>query len=128
MATQETSNTHSGQQVRSTSPRALLEQLFVREKDPAYVFLLVGVITLLGLILRLLEINKPIAYDEAYTFINFASKPFKYILADYSAPNNHIFHTILVGIAYRLFGGQPWVVRLPAFLAGTLMAPGKVEF
>ena len=68
-------------------------------------------------------INKPIAYDEAYTFINFASRPFKHILADYSAPNNHIFHTILVGIAYRLFGGQPWVLRLPAFIAGTLMAP-----
>ncbi|HSD85189.1 MAG TPA: glycosyltransferase family 39 protein [Anaerolineae bacterium] len=63
------------------------------------------------------------AYDEAYTFINFASRPFKHILADYSAPNNHIFHTILVGIVTRLFGGQPWVVRLPAFLAGTLMAP-----
>jgi uncharacterized membrane protein len=77
----------------------------------------------MGLILRLLEINKPIAYDEAYTFINFASRSFKYILADYSAPNNHILHTILVGIAYRLFGGQPWVIRLPALIAGTLMVP-----
>ncbi len=85
--------------------------------------LILGGITLMGFVLRILVINKPIAYDEAYTFLNFASRPFKHILADYSAPNNHIFHTILVGIAYRLFGGQPWVLRLPAFTAGTLMAP-----
>jgi len=101
----------------------MFEHLFLREKDPSYVFLILGIITLVGLVLRLLEINKPIAYDEAYTFINFASRPFRHILADYSAPNNHIFHTILVGIAYRLFGGQAWVLRLPAFVAGTLMAP-----
>ncbi|HEX6269790.1 MAG TPA: glycosyltransferase family 39 protein [Anaerolineales bacterium] len=68
-------------------------------------------------------INKPIEYDEAYTFIHYASRSFKYILADYSAPNNHIFHTILVGLAYRLFGGQAWVLRLPAFIAGILIVP-----
>src|SRR5512139_2592793 len=76
-----------------------------------------------GFFLRLLVINRSIDYDKAYTFLNFASKSFKYILADYSAPNNHILHTILVGIASRLFGGEPWAVRLPAFLAGTLIVP-----
>jgi len=70
-----------------------------------------------------MEINKSIAYDEAYTFIHFASREFKHILADYSAPNNHIFHTILVGISYRLFGGQAWALRLPAFIAGCLIVP-----
>lgn len=78
---------------------------------------------LIGFILRIMDLNQSIAYDEAYTFIHFASRDFKHILADYSAPNNHIFHTILVGFAYRLFGGQPWVLRLPAFLAGILMIP-----
>jgi 4-amino-4-deoxy-L-arabinose transferase-like glycosyltransferase len=85
--------------------------------------MILGVITLIGFVLRLIDINKSIAYDEAYTFIHFASRAFKHILADYSAPNNHIFHTLLVGIAYRLFGGQPWVLRLPAFIAGILMIP-----
>ncbi len=108
---------------RPFSLRALSEHLFLREKDPGYLLLILGAITLVGLILRLLEINKPIAYDEAYTFLNFASRPFKHILADYSAPNNHILHTILVGIAYRLFGGEVWVLRLPALIAGTLMPP-----
>lgn len=123
MTIPETSNTHSGRLVQSFPLRGLFEHLFLPERDPPYTYAILGVITLLGLVLRLLDINKPIAYDEAYTFINFASQSFKHILADYSAPNNHIFHTILVGIAYRLFGGEPWVVRLPAFLAGTFMAP-----
>lgn len=110
-------------QSRAFSLRSTLEHLFIREKDPSYILFILGGITLIGFLLRVIVINNPIAYDEAYTFINFASRPFKHILADYSAPNNHILHTILVGIAYRLFGGQPWVLRLPAFVAGTLMAP-----
>jgi 4-amino-4-deoxy-L-arabinose transferase-like glycosyltransferase len=110
-------------QSRSTSIRSIFEDLFLPEKDPAYVYIILGAITLVGLFLRLLDINRYIAYDEAYTFIHFASRSFKHILADYSAPNNHIFHTILVGIVYRLFGGEAWVLRLPAFLAGTLIIP-----
>jgi hypothetical protein len=110
-------------QSRTPSLRLTLEHLFLQEKEPFYILLILGGITLIGFILRVIVINNPIAYDEAYTFINFASRPFKHILADYSAPNNHIFHTILVGLAYRLFGGQPWVLRLPAFMAGILMVP-----
>jgi 4-amino-4-deoxy-L-arabinose transferase-like glycosyltransferase len=123
MALQKTSSTSSNEHIRSLSFRKVIGPLFFPDKEHPHILLILGVITLLGFILRVLVINKPVAYDEAYTFLNFASRPFKHILADYSAPNNHIFHTILVGIAYRLFGGQPWVLRLPAFLAGTLMAP-----
>jgi len=114
---------HPSKQSLSHSFRVTVNHLFFPEKDPFYIFLILGVITLIGLVLRILEINKAIAYDEAYTFIQFASRSFKHILADYSAPNNHIFHTILVGIAYRLFGGYPWAIRLPAFIAGILLVP-----
>jgi hypothetical protein len=110
-------------QRRSRSLRAVLEDLFLREMDPPAILLGLGGITLIGVLLRLLDIDKSIAYDEAYTFIHFASREFKHILADYSAPNNHIFHTILVGISYRLFGGQAWALRLPAFVAGVLVIP-----
>jgi 4-amino-4-deoxy-L-arabinose transferase-like glycosyltransferase len=101
----------------------IFEHLFLPGKDSRSIWIILGVITLIGFFLRMLDLNQSIAYDEAYTFIHFASREFKHILADYSAPNNHIFHTILVGIAYRLFGGPPWVLRLPAFLAGILMIP-----
>jgi hypothetical protein len=105
------------------SIRTIVYDLFIREKDPIHVLLILGALTAIGFALRLMDLNKSIAYDEAYTFIHFASRSFKHILADYSAPNNHIFHTILVGIAYRMFGGEAWVLRLPAFIAGVLMVP-----
>jgi hypothetical protein len=110
-------------QSRSLSLLKIFEHLFLPEKDRLHIFLILGGITLIGFTLRIIDINKSIAYDEAYTFIHFASRPFKHILADYSAPNNHIFHTILVGISYRLFGGQAWALRLPAFIAGVLLIP-----
>jgi len=103
--------------------RAIVEHLFLPEKDPRHIFIILRAITLIGFFLRIIDLNQSIAYDEAYTFIHFASRPFKHILADYSAPNNHIFHTILVGVSYRLFGGQAWALRLPAFTAGVLMIP-----
>ena len=108
---------------RSSSFGAVFTSLFQREKDPAYILYILGGLTIIAFFLRVQDINKYIAYDEAYTFIHFASRSFKHILADYSAPNNHIFHTILVSIAYRLFGGEAWVLRLPAFIAGVLMVP-----
>jgi uncharacterized membrane protein len=114
---------HSIKQSPTHSFRDTFNHLFFQEKDPLYIYLILGVITLIGVFLRMLVLNKPIEYDEAYTFIYFASRSFKHILADYSAPNNHIFHTILVGLAYRLFGGEPWVLRLPAFIAGILIVP-----
>jgi hypothetical protein len=117
------SSTPDPVQSQSRPLQVVLEHLFLPARDPLYVFLILGGITVLGVILRLLDLNKQIAYDEAYTFVQFASRSFKHILADYSAPNNHIFHTILVGVAYRLFGGQPWVLRLPALMAGILTVP-----
>lgn len=83
-------------------------------------FLLVAIFVL-GLIPRLMLLNHPIEYDEAYTFTQFARYPFRTIISDYSTPNNHVFHTILVRIAYLLLGDQAWQIRLPAFLAGLLI-------
>ncbi len=68
-------------------------------------------------------LSRPMRYDEAYTYNIYASKPILQLIADYSLPNNHIFHSILVHISTALFGAQPWAVRLPAFIAGILIIP-----
>ncbi|GIV63503.1 MAG: hypothetical protein KatS3mg045_0842 [Bellilinea sp.] len=78
---------------------------------------------IIGLILRWLFVNVPMEHDEAYTFSVFAVQPLRLGLSDYHYPNNHLFHTFLVHLSYRLFGIQPWTVRLPALLAGALLAP-----
>ena len=108
---------------RSNSFRDIFNHLFIPAKDPKYVKVFLGIITLIAVILRLYIINNPIGYDEAYTFINFSSKPFKFILADYHAPNNHIFNSLLIGIAYRILGNHTWIVRVPALIASVLGVP-----
>lgn len=107
-----------------TSPfRGALIHLFVPVKDSPYIYIILGIITFLAVVLRLYFINSPIGYDEAYTFIRFSSKPFKYILADYHAPNNHIFNSLMIGIVYRLIGKHLWIVRVPACIASVLCVP-----
>ena len=116
-------HTHSNKRNLSHAIGSTLKHLFYPEKDPVWAYLSLGGITLIALVLRVIQLNRSIFYDEAYTFIYYASRSFKYMLAAYSAPNNHIFHTIMVVIAYRLFGGGPWILRLPAFTAVILGIP-----
>lgn len=84
---------------------------------------LLGLVIAAGMFTRLALLPAPMQYDEAVTFNDFASRTLWAALSDYSLPNNHVFHTLLVHISYRLFGDAPWIVRLPAFLAGILCIP-----
>jgi hypothetical protein len=71
-----------------------------------------------GLILRLGSLFEPVTYDEAYTYVGFASRSLWPIVSDYSLPNNHIFHSLLVHLSTQIVGNHPWAIRLPALLAG----------
>jgi hypothetical protein len=82
-----------------------------------------GAVSLVGVGLRLAYLNQPIRGDEAYTYLNYASRPLWTAVSTYNAPNNHVLHSVLVLVAYRLLGDDPWALRLPAFLAGALLVP-----
>ncbi|MHB8133017.1 MAG: glycosyltransferase family 39 protein [Anaerolineaceae bacterium] len=73
--------------------------------------------------MRLFLIHQPMGHDESYTSVIFAFEPLYKGLSDYHFPNNHVFHTFLVHIAYRLFGAQEWAVRFPALISGVLLIP-----
>ena len=62
-------------------------------------------------------------YDEAITFVEYASRPFYVALSFYNTPNNHVFHTLLVRLAYLALGNHPWALRLPVLLAGLCLMP-----
>lgn len=66
----------------------------------------------------------PITFDEAYTYLRFARQPVDDILSDYSFPNNHILHTLLVKVSYSSFGDACWALRLPGWLGGVLFLGG----
>lgn len=85
--------------------------------------LLLGLVFVVGGINSATLLSRPMWYDEAYTFNAFASRPLWRIITDYHLPNNHVFHSILVHLVYQIFGNHPWVVRLPAFLAGVALIP-----
>lgn len=73
--------------------------------------------------LRLFMLKEPVTYDEAFTHTYFAARPFGQIIGDYSYPNNHILHTLLVKISTALFGIGQVQLRLPALAAGMLALP-----
>ncbi len=79
-------------------------------------------IVVVAIALRLCFLFQPIRFDESATFIHFASRPLYQGLSAYT-PNNHLFHTFQVHVAYLLLGNKPWALRLPAFLAGVLVVP-----
>ena len=111
--------------------KGMFHSTFTREDK--WVIFALGVVTLLGLLIRLIQIDRTVDYDEAYTFIHFASRSLRYIVTDYSAPNNHVFHSLMVYLAYHIFGNHLWALRLPALMAGVLTIPavymaGKVFY
>lgn len=76
-----------------------------------------------ALALRLHGLDADLNHDEAFTWQSFASQPYGEIVSAYPVPNNHIFHSILVRIASRIFGAGEIAIRLPALLAGLAAIP-----
>ena len=80
-------------------------------------------LTFFAAALRIPLLSQPMRYDEAITFVEYASRPFYVALSFYNTPNNHVFHTLLVRLAYLALGNHPWALRLPVLLAGLLLVP-----
>lgn len=78
-----------------------------------------------SIVIRINFILQPIRYDEAFTYIMYASKPLQFSLSAYYLPNNHLFHTILVHFTSILFGNDLWALRLPALISGILIIPAS---
>jgi len=84
-----------------------------------------GLIVAVALIFRLRDINGAMTHDESYTFVVYASTSIFNIVTNYQLPNNHVLNSLLIFLSTQLFGIRPWVVRLPALLAGLLMIPAS---
>jgi hypothetical protein len=80
-------------------------------------------LTFFAAALRIPLLTQPMRYDEAITFVEYASRPFYVALSFYNTPNNHVFHTLLVRLAYLALGNHPWALRLPVLLAGLFLVP-----
>ncbi|HEX6052624.1 MAG TPA: glycosyltransferase family 39 protein [Gemmatimonadaceae bacterium] len=83
---------------------------------------MIGLVAI-GALLRLYYLDQPMRYDESITYLHFASQPWETAIGSYTYPNNHVFHTLLVKACVSLLGDDPWVLRLPAYVAGVAMIP-----
>lgn len=77
--------------------------------------ILLCLVILAGICIRAIYLNQTMRYDEAYTYLQYASKSLFYAIAVDYEPNNHWFHTLLVWLAVRLFGHSPAIIRLTRF-------------
>ncbi|MCX5658769.1 MAG: hypothetical protein NTW19_03495 [Planctomycetota bacterium] len=64
-------------------------------------------------------VTQSITYDEAFTYLQFASGPWDRIFDAYDA-NHHVLHTILVKLSTSAFGVSEWSVRLPSLCGGAV--------
>jgi hypothetical protein len=103
--------------------RRSLSLIRLQKRDLGFLAGVVAII-FLAIVFRMENANSPMKHDEAYTYITFSRSLFS-AMTDYSKPNNHILHSILVFFSTRIFGKGAWVVRLPAFLAGVLLVPAS---
>ncbi len=91
-------------------------------ESPLHLGALLTVIVI-AVLVRLEFLFQPMRYDESATFVSYVSPPWYIALTDYSAPNNHVLHSLLTQISTAVFGTEAWAIRLPAFLAGILIVP-----
>lgn len=76
-----------------------------------------GVVTAIGAAVRVQLMDQVMRHDEVLTLTVFATD-LRTALTDYSYPNNHILHTILVWASTTLFGAEAWATRVPALISG----------
>ncbi len=81
------------------------------------------VLTVAGAALRAVWIDHPMRYDESWGFLEYILPREISTCFIYSAPNNHVLHTLLVAAASAIGGDSPAVLRMPAFLAGVALIP-----
>ncbi len=66
-------------------------------------------------------VHQSITYDEAWTYLHYASRPWGKVLGTFEA-NHHVLHTYLVKAACGLLGPSQFVLRIPSLLAGLVFA------
>lgn len=102
------------------SPEAL--RRWVEVETPAALAAF-GLVIGVGVGLRLAYLGVPLRYDEATTWVNYVSRPIHVGLSNYSAPNNHVLHTVLAKLSVTILGDGPTALRLPALVAAIAIVP-----
>ena len=86
-------------------------------------YLLIAALTLIAVLLRLNDLDRPLTGDEGRTFNRYGLLSWKILLFVYDDTNQHSLFSLLSNFCMRLFAENEIVFRLPSFLAGVLAIP-----
>ncbi|MGQ0542311.1 MAG: glycosyltransferase family 39 protein [Blastocatellia bacterium] len=75
-------------------------------------------LSIVGLILRLWNLNSDLWVDEVFTLIDIVRLPFGEIVTSFSSQNQHMLFSVMAWASTSLFGESPWSFRLPSVLFG----------
>ncbi len=99
----------------------------VRPEEPiAWSTLLV--LGAVALLLRVIALNQQLWFDEIVTLLDSARDPISRIMTHYAGQNQHMLYSVLAHFSIRIFGEQPWALRLPAVLFGVAGIPALYFF
>jgi 4-amino-4-deoxy-L-arabinose transferase-like glycosyltransferase len=104
------------------TPNGLVQPSAIRQGEPIP-WLLLGVITLVALVLRLIGLNKGLWWDEIFFLIGTLRHPLGEILTVFTGDTQHPLYSVLARLCLVLFGEEPWSLRLPAVLFGVASVP-----
>jgi mannosyltransferase len=79
-------------------------------------------------VLRVVALNQQLWFDEIVTLLDSARDPMLRIVTHYGGQNQHMLYSVLAHCSIRVFGEQPWVLRLPAVLFGVAGIPALYFF
>jgi hypothetical protein len=74
-------------------------------------------------LLRLIALNQQLWFDEIVTLLDSARNPILRIMTHYGGQNQHMLYSILAHCSIRIFGEQPWALRVPAVAFGAAGVP-----
>ncbi len=73
-----------------------------------------GGLTALAVLLRIPNLNSCMWLDEVLTMVRFARPSVSQILTSFPDQNQHMLYSLLAHASIRMFGEQPWALRLPS--------------
>jgi uncharacterized membrane protein len=82
--------------------------------------IVLGLLVVLGVIVRVRLMDEPLRFDEAFTMQTYTLLDPRNIGLVYTTPNNHPLNTLMMHYTVEVFGQGLWGIRFPAFLTGCL--------
>ena len=113
---------------RSKGPEAALWPGLPTSAQEPIAWIWISGLVIVATVLRVLALNQQLWFDEIVTLLDSARAPIGQIVTHYGGQNQHMLYSVMAHGSIRLFGEQPWALRLPAVFFGVASIPALYFF